>query len=122
MRAPWHKVGAGYFKNHKTVRLSHRAICLDLAAILECNDSLTDGVVSQATLAHVLIDSRAKRSDVRELVAVGRWEVTNSGWQIHDFDEFNPKATAVMEAHRVRAEKEKENRRKRRESTEEGAA
>jgi hypothetical protein len=72
-------------------------MCLDLAAILQCNTDLTDGFVNAATLGHVLIDSRAKRSDVRELVEQGRWEPVADGWMIHNFDKHNPKAASVKE-------------------------
>jgi hypothetical protein len=91
----WFRVDTGYFANRKIGRLTHRQMCLDIAAIGRSHADLTNGFLSPSALGHVLIDSRAKQSDVRALVEHGRWEIVASGWQLHDFLKHNQAAETI---------------------------
>jgi hypothetical protein len=88
-------------------------MCLDVAAIGHCHDNLTDGLLSPSALGHVLIDSRAKRSDVSVLVERGRWEIVEGGWQLHDYGKHNQSAKTITDRRDAHAAEMAELRKKR---------
>jgi hypothetical protein len=95
----WHRIDAGYFRNRKVRKLTHKAQVLDLAAILYSNTELTDGAIDREVLGLVLQEAQASKREVEQLVTVGRWEPTATGHYVHDFKEsgINPPADKVRE-------------------------
>jgi hypothetical protein len=83
------------FPTHRKIRrLSHAAFRLHVSAICWCNLNLTDGFIPAEELRHVA-DVTAPKKYATELVDAGVWDLTDDGWMIHDFLEYQPSAQKV---------------------------
>jgi len=119
------------FNNHpKVLAAGPLAQLLHMKAIIYCAQYLTDGLVPHEAI-DLLVNwgegqacwvgdsdffenseaevERVYASDLADrLVACGLWEETGSGWQIHDYLDWNPSGCAVKErkdqVRRVRSE------------------
>lgn len=70
-----------------------------ITALSWCMDQLTDGHVPKGMLR--MLDGSP--ADARSLVTVGLWEMGDSGWQFHDWQDYQPDAASI------RAKREKES-------------
>lgn len=70
-----------------------------ITALSWCMDQLTDGHVPKGMLR--MLDGSP--ADARSLVTVGLWEPAESGWQFHDWQDYQPDAASI------RAKREKES-------------
>jgi len=97
------------------------AMALELAALCYSTRLLTDGFVPRGTAAslalevgfsrHGKVDFRRLNRAVSALVSASRWhENGGSGWQIHDFNQYQPSADEVKERRRKEAEKKRRQR------------
>ncbi|SDL74192.1 hypothetical protein SAMN05421874_12859 [Nonomuraea maritima] len=104
------------FPTHRKVRhLSDQAFRLYVSALCWCNANLSDGQIPERELKFVS-DVRAPKRYASELVSVGLWEETDSGWCVHDYLEYQPSAEKIREgreAKRARQERWLEGKRDR---------
>lgn len=119
---PWVRVD-DQFPHHRKVRhLSDQAFRLFVSGLCWCNDNLTDGVIPERDLRFVS-DVRAPKRYASELVSVGLWERTDSGWCVHDYLEYQPSAEKIREGRDAkRARQERWLERKRDQSRSQGDA
>lgn len=78
--------------NRKLREAGFEARGLDEAAICQVSGDGTDGFISVDTVEMLAIAHRCRnwRRLADRLVHVGRWEVENGGWRIHDYLEYHP--------------------------------
>jgi len=92
VRIPWFKVDDGFWAHPKVLELSSDAGWLWTRAGAYAAQQLTDGRITQATLAMLgsAVDSAG------ELVSAGLWDVTRNGWQFHDWELYQPTREDVL--------------------------
>jgi hypothetical protein len=91
----WAKVDDNFFNHPKAVAAGPMGRLLYLAGLCYCNRFLTDGQIP-ATVVR-LLDPGLKRADAvaLHLVAVGLWKPTPSGFEVHDYLQWNARADDV---------------------------
>ena len=82
--------------HHKILALSPVAGWLWVCGIAYSNDHLTDGAIPARGLAAVAPTVRNHLRYVEELVKVGLWTVTDTGWAIHDYHDYQPTKAEAM--------------------------
>lgn len=95
----WVKLDDKRALNAKLREAGLEARGLDEAAICWAAQMETDGFVSDADVAMIVMAHGAKPGKVTaRLVSVGRWtrDDERGGFQIHDYLEFNPSRTQVI--------------------------
>lgn len=115
----WLKLDDGYPDHPKIQRLGDdydRGVSLDLQAMCYAARNLTDGFIPRRVFAHQL-------ETIDRLVEVGRWEVVDGGYLIHDFLEYNPSREQVMRQRREwRVRQERSRKVSRRDTQEESSS
>lgn len=96
-RFPWHRKVRG---------LSDAAFRLHVSAVCWCCEHLTDGVVPTADLP-LVSDVKRPEKAVAELVQRGSWDVTSTGWSIHDFLVYNESREVVLARREADAERKR---------------
>lgn len=107
---PWFKVDDGFWAHPKVLELSSAAGWLWTRAGAYAAQQLTDGRITNATLA--MLGSASDSAD--ELVAAGLWDVTRGGWQFHDWETYQPTREEVLADRAKTAERMRRYREKRR--------
>ena len=92
----WVKLDDDFFENPKTGSLSKGAKLLYLAGLTYCAKSLTDGKIDARGVRVVRALAEVGAKAVAELEASGRWEKNGSGYNVHDWLEYNPPAARVL--------------------------
>lgn len=89
----------GFPRNRKVARLSDAAFRLWVSAMDLAREQLLDGALIEADLDLVprCPSGKARTSLVDELVSVGLWERTETGWQIHDYLDWQDSAAKVKQ-------------------------
>lgn len=95
---PWFKVDDGLHSHPKWLAASPHARALWVTAGSWCAAQLTDGHIPR----HVLPTLCGRPKDATELVRLGLWTETDTGWAFHDWDGYQPSAESV-EAERAAA-------------------
>src|SRR5260221_521493 len=93
----WVALDDQFFSHPKTLRAGRDARDVFLVAVGYCGQHLTDGLIPAGALP--MIGSLAIGGDATEcavkLVAVGLWEETDGGWQVHDYLEYQQSKSQV---------------------------
>jgi len=95
---PWFKVDDAFHAHPKVADLSLAAVGTWLLAGTWASQYLTDGALSAKAASRL----GATPETIRELVESGLWDETDSGYQFHDWDQFQP-SKAEVEADRAAA-------------------
>lgn len=93
----WVKLDDKLWSHPKIAALEARALKLWLFGLCWCNQQETDGVIPRAMLAQ--LGGTPKLAG--ELVKVGLWHATPTGWEVHDYLVYQP-SKARLEAERGR--------------------
>lgn len=95
----WARLDDRLHQNPKLARISADAFRLWVHSITFSCLNRTDGVILRTDLALTSpgLSANLRASKARELVKNGLWIETTSGWEIHDFLEFNPSADEIQE-------------------------
>lgn len=112
----WVQIDDGMPEHPKILRLSDRAFRLQVEGLCYSNRNLTDGFVP-SQVAH-----RSGRKSALELVAAGCWDEADGGYQIHDFDEYQPSRAEVLKRREQTAGRVREWRRRKRGGNPQGDA
>lgn len=104
----WFKVDDGFYAHPKVLTASLPAVGLWVRAGAWCAQQLADGRLPRAAVA--LVGGTPELAD--ELVAVGLWDRTDDGYAFHDWDDYQPSKSDVIDrraktAERVRRHREK---------------
>ena len=99
----WIKLDQGFPEHPKVIDAGPLAAWLHVRALGYCNRNLTDGAISHA-IARELAPGKRGQALVRRLVAAGLWEMTRTGYAIHDFLEYQPSRADVLDLRAKKAE------------------
>lgn len=92
----WVKLDDKFRVHPKLLAVSPVAGWLWVCALGYCNDHFTDGAVPGRGLIGVAPTIRNPLRYAEELVKAGLWATTESGWQIHDYHDYQPTAEEVI--------------------------
>jgi len=87
-----------------------RALGLHLLALSYCAGHLTDGLVDVEFVEEKVPVARERTAVTAALVDAGLWTVVEDGWRIHDWLEYNPSRTDILEKRRADAERKARRR------------
>ena len=90
----WVRIDESFPEHPKVSAAGGDAAWLHVCAMCYCNRFLTDGFVPTSVLAR-LSDRKRPTALAAKLVEVGIWDVTDNGWQIHDFLAYQPSKEKV---------------------------
>jgi hypothetical protein len=137
---PWVRFDDQFPINRKVSRLSDAAFRLHVSAVFWCARNLTDGAVPEEDLDDVCARVRTPERFVTEIVGRGLWHeigyqcdsdvclghpdnaVSNTvtkGWVIHDYLEYQPSKSKVLDERKGNAERQKKWREQRKQEREE---
>lgn len=91
----WVKLDDQFFLHPKSLAAGKDGRELYLAGLCYCAGQLTDGFIATAALPVVAATAGVKLSVARKLEQVGLWEETIGGFRVHDYLNYNPRATEV---------------------------
>lgn len=100
----WVRLDDQFFLNPKAVAAGKDGRELFLAGLCYCASQLTDGFIASAAVPLIAAQANVKPSTARLLESIGWWEETIGGWWVHNYLEFNPRASEVRAARVQRAE------------------
>lgn len=115
----WATLDDGFADHPKVLPISSDAFRLHVCAMCWCNRRGTDGAVVARDLRILsgMIPGEPNITElVAELVAERLWDVTDTGWQLHDFLKWNKPAAKVKADREAHAQRQKEARDKAKES------
>lgn len=95
----WARFDDGFLTHPKVLRAGEEAANLFMRSVIYCAQHLTDGAIPREAL-RVITERRDAAKLAARLVAVGLFEETPDGWQIHDYTDHNPTREAVEERRR----------------------
>jgi hypothetical protein len=107
---PWAKLDDQIYFNRKMQECDGFARSFHIAAIVYCAGQLTDGYIPRPALSLITamtgfdLTRKQTESIIRQLLASGLWEETESGYHIHDYLEYNPSAEKVKATRRASQE------------------
>ena len=91
---PWVRIDDQYPEHPKIVAAGHLAGWLDVCAMAYSNRALTDGFIAKAMVPRLSsVPQPLKRA--AELVAVGRWDEVDGGYQIRDYLDYQKSADQI---------------------------
>lgn len=97
---PWVRLDDQFPDHPKIVRAGPSAAWLYVCGLAYCARHLTDGLIPEAQMPR-LMTGAAKLAD--RLVAAGLWEVTDDGYRVHDFLNYNPSRAQTLAKREIRA-------------------
>lgn len=87
----WTRLSDDFTDKLDLLGLSRSARLLEVEALVWCNRNTTDGYLPRAALRKVT-DSPDPEGDIAELVAAGRWDDVDTGWQLDWSDQESAQA------------------------------
>jgi hypothetical protein len=97
----WVRLDDNMTEHPKVAGLSNAAFRLHIHGISYCARNLTDGFIPK-TVSRRLLDGNSTRIR-QELVQSGVWESTETGYQIHDYHDYQPSRERVEQTRIARA-------------------
>src|SRR5215207_7543240 len=97
-------------KVRRALRRSRSAIALHVLGITYACDQLTDGFVDDDFVLETLPDPLEREEALGVLIEAGLWVEAVDGFVIHDYLDYNPPASAVLERRRNDAERKARGR------------
>jgi hypothetical protein len=93
----WVKLDDAFAEHPKIARLSDSALALFVVGLAYCNRNLTDGFIPrQVGIGQLRYCDGNTVPPIRELERGGVWEAVPGGWQVHDFDHYQPSRESVL--------------------------
>ena len=112
----WVRLDDRFAQHPKVQQAGPLGLALQVAALCYSNQYLTDGFVP-VTVVERLLQLDDPHVVAGELVEVGLWKTVDGGWQIHDYEQYQPTREQVLaerEAARERQLKYRKSRRDKR--------
>jgi hypothetical protein len=91
----WVRLDDGFYTHPKARAAGLQGRALYIAALCWSNQNLTDGHIPTDSLALICAYAEVKPTVAKKLAELGLWDVTDGGWQIHDFHEYQPTRESV---------------------------
>lgn len=104
---PWAKLDDRFHENKKVRRAWRRcpeALGLHVLAITYCAGNLTDGIVDREFVEDRVPNTRARDRMIATLTGEELWHEHPDGWEIHDYNEFNPTRASIEARRQARSE------------------
>lgn len=92
---PWVRLDDRFPRHRKVELLSDRAFRLYVSALCWSSENLTEGRILARELP-VVARLRGIKTAAAELEGAGLWDRVESGWEIHDYLEYNPDRARVQ--------------------------
>lgn len=113
---PWVRIDDGFAQHPKVVKAGPLAMAMQVAALCYCNRNLTNGFVPRS-VAKTLIDWEMVTGEtvwtlgrtsghagdditpdwvIGVMLDVGMWEVAEGGYNVHDYDQYQPSKEEVL--------------------------
>ncbi len=89
---PWARLDDDFHDNGKILSLSHPAFRLYVCAITYSRRHRTEGVLAVTQVQALCRQQRIPRPAVAELVEKHAWHQDETGYRIHDFADYQPRA------------------------------
>ena len=102
----WVRLDDRIMSNRKIVACEPNELVLFISGLAYCNSQHSGGAIVERELAVMTPYAWSMRKLLKlaaKLVEVGLWEVTESGWQVHDYDEYQGEACREAAARRKRS-------------------
>lgn len=99
----WAKIDDRFHSHPKTREAwhtSHAAIGLHLLAMSYSAGQMTDGWIESGFVNEKLPNRRERDKAVSALEVAGLWERHETGWQIHDWLDYNPSRADILDKRR----------------------
>ncbi len=111
---PYLLIDDGMSDNPKVAGLSDRAFRLWITTLVYCARHLNNGAISELALVTTAVTCkiRRKKGVVEELISAGLWEVTDQGWQVHDYLKYNPSRDEIEARRELARERKRRHRSK----------
>lgn len=94
-----------HLHSHPKIRCAWQAyppaVGLHLVALSYAGDQLTDGAIDDAFVQQWLPGKRQRDRAIGALVDAALWEPNGTGWQIHDWSDYNQSREEVLERRRA---------------------
>ena len=105
----WVKLDDAIGEHPKIAQIDDHALALFITGLAYCNRNLTDGFIPSAVgLGQLRFCDGNAVPAIRQLELVSLWHPVAGGWQVHDFQEYQPSAQQVLaERDRLRAARSK---------------
>lgn len=110
----WARLDDQFFVNRKVMKVSKDAKLLYLAGLTHCAGQLTDGAIDADAMRVLARLVDVDTEEAKALVKAGLWKATKDGYQVHDWDKYNPKAASVRRDRAANAKRQAEWREKHR--------
>lgn len=91
----WVRLDDHAHRHPKQLQAGPMACWLWVCGLSYCSEHLTDGNIPSAALVTFNIPKAEREAD--RLVSVGLWEVTETGYRVHDYHEYQPSRGQVVE-------------------------
>lgn len=103
---PWVKLDDGFPFNRKAIIAGKDGRAMYVTALCWTSGQLTDGFIDDAVVPMLAAVSEVAdaQATAEHLVAVGLWERTPDGYEIHDYHDYNPPSDEVKAMRKARAE------------------
>lgn len=86
----WVKLDDNVLDHPKFITLDNEALVLWLAGLTYCNQHRTDGVLPAPVVGALAHRRQLSHVDPHVLVRAGLWEVTEGGFVVHDYLDYQP--------------------------------
>lgn len=96
----WVRLEDGFADHPKIVAVGPEGMALYVAGLCYSNRYLTDGFIPQAQVPKLI----GTQEPTSKLVKQGLWEIVEGGYQIHDYDEYQPSRDDILEIRKARSE------------------
>jgi hypothetical protein len=96
---PWVRIDEEFPDHPKVVGAGPLGIAMQVAGLCYCNRHLTDGFVPRSAARRLIdLDGLGVSPDdvIATLLGVGMWSRVDGGYQIHDYDHYQPTRDQVL--------------------------
>jgi len=96
---PWVRIDEEFPDHPKVVGAGPLGIAMQVAALCYCNRHLTDGFVPRSAARRLIdLDGLGVSADdvIGTLLGVGMWSRVEGGYQIHDYEHYQPTRAQVL--------------------------
>jgi hypothetical protein len=96
---PWVRIDEEFPDHPKVVGAGPLGIAMQVAALCYCNRHLTDGFVPRSAARRLIdLDGLGVSADdvISTLLGVGMWSRVDGGYQIHDYEHYQPTRAQVL--------------------------
>jgi len=91
----WAKIDDRFPRHPKALQAGPLGRDLFVCGLCYCGEHLTDGFIPASAISTLAPGLQAPQRIARLLVGLRLWELTNGGYRVHDYAEYQPSSTQV---------------------------